>query len=217
MKTAQRILPIIAALFFLYSCSLERQMYTQGNRTKWHATGKGRLKSESAKPSKGEAETAVVVFREDASTASAATLSGPGFFAEETGTTFSKASTEARPALRPSKQEVPMRGFRGQYSNPLEMNPFERFVSRQAADVLTNDSPRTEGFSVASLVLGIVGWFIPIIGLLCCLLAVIFGVIGIVKISNNPEKFKGMGMAIAGTILGVLGIGVVLLLTALVL
>jgi hypothetical protein len=215
MKTTQSILSLIAALFFLYSCSLERQMYTRDHRTKWHATGKGRLKSESAKPSKREAETAVLDYREDASTASAETPQRPDSIAEESEAIFSRVNTEARPALKQSNWALTMRGFRGQYSNPLEMNPFERFISRQAAETLSNDSPRTEGFSVASLVLGIVGWFIPYVGLLCCLLAVIFGIIGIVKISNNPDKFKGMGMAIAGLVLGVLGIGVVLLLMAL--
>lgn len=190
-------------------------MYTQGNRTKWHATGKGRLKSEQAKVPKKETQEAVIVYREDASTASAATLPAPDSFNEQTEAIFSEVNTEARPALKQSNRAVTMHGFRGQYSNPLEMNPFERFIARQAAEMLSNDSPRTEGFSVASLVLGIVGWFIPYVGLLCCLLAVIFGIIGIVKISNNPDKFKGMGMAIAGLVLGVLGIGVVLLLMAL--
>ena len=190
-------------------------MYTQGNRTKWHATGKGRLKSDHAKPSRKEAEESILAYKESDSIATPRSL--PLSVAENTAKEkgFPLANPQTEISKKQSTREVPTRGFRGHYSNPLEMSPFERFVSKQISKVLSDDRPRTEGFSVASLVLGIVGWFIPYFGLLCCLLAVIFGIIGIVKISKNPEKFKGMGMAIAGLILGVLGIGVVLLLIVL--
>ena len=63
--------------------------------------------------------------------------------------------------------------------------------------------------AVASLVLGIVGL------VLCCLwipelLAVIFGGVALSQIKNNPGQ-SGRGMAIAGLVLGYVGVGILLL------
>jgi len=57
--------------------------------------------------------------------------------------------------------------------------------------------PKTSGFAIASLVLGL-------IPLTCVpsLLAIIFGHIALSKISANPERFKGRKKALCGTILG---------------
>lgn len=56
----------------------------------------------------------------------------------------------------------------------------------------------TNGLATASLVLGILGLFIPILGVL----AVIFGSIGISKANQGAS---GKGLAIAGLVLGILG------------
>ncbi len=52
---------------------------------------------------------------------------------------------------------------------------------------------RTDGFSIAGLVLGILG---------VSLLAIIFGAVGISRCNKNAE-LKGKGMAIAGLVLGI--------------
>jgi Domain of unknown function (DUF4190) len=56
----------------------------------------------------------------------------------------------------------------------------------------------TNGMAVASLVLGIVGVFLPV----CGVLALIFGGIGISKANQGAS---GKGMAIAGLVLGIVG------------
>jgi len=61
-------------------------------------------------------------------------------------------------------------------------------------------APRSNGWALASLICGILGC-VPLITSLC---AVIFGVIGIRK-ANEPQT-GGRGMAIAGLILGILGV-----------
>lgn len=59
---------------------------------------------------------------------------------------------------------------------------------------------RTNGMSIASLVLGLVG--LPLCFLLVpSLLAVIFGFVGMSQIKNDPSQ-RGRGMAIAGVVLG---------------
>lgn len=57
---------------------------------------------------------------------------------------------------------------------------------------------RTNGFAVASFVLGITGFG--------SLLAVIFGSIALNQMRKNPGVYKGRGLAIAGQILGTLSI-----------
>jgi len=63
---------------------------------------------------------------------------------------------------------------------------------------------KTAGMATASLICGIAGIFINLLGI-PSLLAIIFGIISLVKISRNPN-LKGKGFAIAGIILGVVGI-----------
>lgn len=63
-------------------------------------------------------------------------------------------------------------------------------------------SQRTSGFAIASLVLGILGCTPVWIGFVLCVLAIVFGGIGISK--TGPGGAGGRGLAIAGLILGCL-------------
>ncbi|MFA9399066.1 MAG: DUF4190 domain-containing protein [Clostridiaceae bacterium] len=66
---------------------------------------------------------------------------------------------------------------------------------------------RTEGFSIAALVLGIVGLvliWMPVIGFVCALLGLIFGIVGRNKINASEEPLSGKGMATAGLIMGII-------------
>ena len=61
--------------------------------------------------------------------------------------------------------------------------------------------------AILSLIFGILGFFpIPLIGGLGCIAAYVLGTNSIKKIDRNPQKFKGRGMALAGKILGTIGI-----------
>ena len=65
----------------------------------------------------------------------------------------------------------------------------------------------TNGFAVASMVLGIVWvWWLGSI------LALVFGYIGKSQIDASPQTQSGRGMAIAGIVLGWIGVGIGLLL-----
>jgi len=63
---------------------------------------------------------------------------------------------------------------------------------------------RTNGFAIASFVLGITGFG--------SLLAIIFGSIALNQMRNNPGVYAGRGLAIAGQILGTLSILIGLIL-----
>jgi hypothetical protein len=58
---------------------------------------------------------------------------------------------------------------------------------------------QTNGFAIASLVLGIVGFFLNPLSVL----AVIFGAIALSQSGKNPD-FKGKGMAVAGLVMGII-------------
>jgi MFS family permease len=70
----------------------------------------------------------------------------------------------------------------------------------------------TSGYAIASLVLGIVGIFVfPVVG---SILALIFGYIARNEIDRSSGRQGGRGLAIAGIVLGWVGVvfGIVLLL-----
>ncbi len=74
---------------------------------------------------------------------------------------------------------------------------------------------RTNTMAVTSLVLGIaqlVGWIIILPGLLAAILAVVLGFVSMRQISRSGEA--GKGLAIAGVILGFLGVLVFVILIA---
>ena len=74
-------------------------------------------------------------------------------------------------------------------------------------DETTYVEQKTEPMAVLSLIFGILGFFpIPFIGGLGCIAAYVLGKNSIRKIDKTPKKFKGRGMALAGKILGTIGI-----------
>lgn len=74
----------------------------------------------------------------------------------------------------------------------------EKLVSEVTKEGITKQ-PKTSGLAIASLVLGIL-FFVPF----APLLAVIFGIIALVRVSKSKGALKGKGMAIAGLVLGCL-------------
>jgi hypothetical protein len=66
---------------------------------------------------------------------------------------------------------------------------------------------RTNGMSVASLVLGIVGLLLFGFFMIPNILAIIFGFVGISQINRAPQgALGGKGLAIAGIVMGLLGV-----------
>jgi hypothetical protein len=63
---------------------------------------------------------------------------------------------------------------------------------------------RTNGMSIASLVLGILGWLY----LIPAILALIFGYVGKKQIDQSGGAQGGRGMAVAGIVLGWVWVGI---------
>ena len=70
-------------------------------------------------------------------------------------------------------------------------------------------APTTSGLAVASLIMGIVGWFLlPLVG---NVLAIIFGYMAKKEIAQSGGRLTGEGLAVVGLVLGYAGVGVWLL------
>lgn len=93
-----------------------------------------------------------------------------------------------------------------------EENPDDsKFCSKCGAALVQPEAPaptptpsaatgeRTSGFAIASLVMGIVGFFFNPLAIL----AIIFGGIGLSQTNKDPN-LKGRGMAVAGLVLGII-------------
>jgi len=66
---------------------------------------------------------------------------------------------------------------------------------------------KTNGWAVASFVSSLLFvLFVPPFA------AVIMGIVALVQFENHPEKYKGRGFAVAGLIIGVIGVALILLL-----
>ena len=74
-------------------------------------------------------------------------------------------------------------------------------VSPDTVTVQTEPMPRTSGFAVTSLVLGIIAFIPPFF--LSSILAIIFGGIAMGKTGRDPN-LAGRGMAITGLVLGII-------------
>ena len=68
-----------------------------------------------------------------------------------------------------------------------------------------NQAPKTDGFAITSMVLGIIAVITCFYGIILAILAVIFGHLSLGKIKRNPT-LGGKGMAIAGLVCGYIAI-----------
>lgn len=76
----------------------------------------------------------------------------------------------------------------------------------------TYEEKKVEPMSILSLIFGVLGFVpIPVIGGLGWIAALVLAKQSLKKIERNPEKFKGRGLAIAGRVLGIIGIALAFL------
>lgn len=83
-------------------------------------------------------------------------------------------------------------------------------VAQSLSSHLQNQVGKRKGFAIASLVLGIIGgspWAYT-----ASIAAIIFGHLALSRIKNKPDIYSGWGLAIAGLILGYLGLLIAIIL-----
>lgn len=121
---------------------------------------------------------------------------------------YKKCSYLEGPVIVVSNADV----YRIQYANGTEeIIPQNDTDDDYAKTSVKNiKSMRTEGLGEAGFFASILGLFIA--GIPLGLLAFIFGIISLVKISTHPEKYKGQGFAFVAIILGLIDVLLVLIL-----
>lgn len=67
---------------------------------------------------------------------------------------------------------------------------------------------KTLGLAITSLVFGCL-FFIPFLGFLFSLAAIVLGIVALVSISKSKKTIKGQGLAISGIVLGSIGVIVI--------
>jgi hypothetical protein len=82
--------------------------------------------------------------------------------------------------------------------------------SQQPAGYGYQTSPKTNGLAIASLVLGIAGLVFYVCGV-ASILALVFGYMAKGQIDRAPETQGGRGMAIAGIIMGWIGVAILVI------
>ncbi len=68
----------------------------------------------------------------------------------------------------------------------------------------SSSSARADGLGITSMIMGIVGIYAPFF--VFSIMALIFSLISLGRISSNPSRFKGRGFGTAGLITGIIGI-----------
>lgn len=91
--------------------------------------------------------------------------------------------------------------------NQSRKQAYKLLVKQRLSDV----APPTSGLAIASLVCGILAFFV--LAVVLGPLAVIFGGIALSKIRKNPEV-KGRGLAVAGLVLGIVATVVIIVVLA---
>jgi hypothetical protein len=72
-------------------------------------------------------------------------------------------------------------------------------------NVETAAEKKDKVFAITALVCGLLFW-VPLFNILLGALAILFGVLAIRRARENPERYGGQGMAVAGMILGIISV-----------
>ena len=86
----------------------------------------------------------------------------------------------------------------------MYQEPVRQITAAPSAPQAALGPPETSGKAVASLILGLLSFFFVF-----AILAIVFGHIALSEIKKNAGRLQGRGMAIAGLVLGYLGIAVI--------
>ena len=117
---------------------------------------------------------------------------------------------QPQPVQQQYQQQYPQQPYQQQ---PYQQQPYQQGpVGYQPYGMPQVAQLRTNGFAVASMVLGIVGIVLFCLYAIPPLLATIFGGVALKQFKEHPNTFSGRGMAVAGLVLGIIGMALFVLL-----
>lgn len=213
MKTAKKFFVFgVLVSMFLSSCTMQKCVYSKGYYVDWFGKS-GNDKKEIDKDENNviedvvitnevlESEQNISTITEEKSqlnnTELSATLNDELLVFDEKKNLFKRKSVEIQ-------KDAVADTFKSEF--------------KQGASMIVNapdDSQKTNGMAIAGFVCSLVGLFL--FGIVLGLLGIIFGAIGLGKISKDSSRWKGKGMAIAALVVGVVDVVVAIVLLALIL
>lgn len=115
--------------------------------------------------------------------------------------------------------EDSLQDTKNQISDLNDVDDFYRDSYKKNADSENQQTiKKIEPMSLWSFICGLLGYVpVPLIGGLGWIAAIILSKAGMKKIDENPEKYKGRGLAIAGKTLGIIGLTLALIALILIL
>ena len=209
MKNVYFILAVI--VLFAQSCTIQKRQHLPGYHIEWNTN-----ESHSEVQREKKTEQALDIAEQDVALASEvvpqhlqqdvqvnhsdAEVAPPTDLDNEAATIQGNKASKIH-SVKPTKQRLTFPSIIHAPSNLLfgGVNP--------------EGATRTDGMSIAAMVCGILCFAVPYVGIILAILAIIFGGIGLRRTKSNPD-LKGKGMAIAGLVLGIVGLLFVVLAAA---
>ena len=104
--------------------------------------------------------------------------------------------------VRPKNQIIAVVAPNGDELYSHLKGPFyDPFTSSIDSGIKKRDEPHIDGLAFVSVILGLAPF-----SLIAPILAIISGAMSLSRIHKNPRKYRGKALAIIGTVLGVLGL-----------
>lgn len=192
---------LAACVFIIQSCTIQKRQHLPGYHIEWnlqHSRSEARLSKETQKE-----ETVTQV--ETLEIAKTPEIQKQQPTAENTAEVNESPAVESKLFSSNSAKHVEKKldnSRKHKVNFPLTIHsPAKLLFGSKSSD----GERRTDGISIAAMICGILSFFVPVVGLVLAILAIVFGGIGIGRTNRNPE-LKGRGMAITGLILGILGL-----------
>lgn len=189
----QRVVGVVLILivFIFSSCTLTKRHYQPGYHVEWHFGKKtSNYQPEQVKEIElNSAYESEPIYSE---------IEEPVLIASEK----TNLQIDYTTLVESKTDKLQSQGISIDKSNSNGKSNFKLLGDGSIKSVVFNE-PEFHWTAITSLSLGIVGFFIPFFP---CIAAIIFGIISLNKINSEPDKFKGRRMAIAGIVLGIVGI-----------
>ena len=197
------LLLIATVLFINYSCSVEKKLYSHGYYVKWHHSSKNMKAHNSHTYAKSPNKISKVTPKQKLPTLAFNDDEFSVLHKSESGVIITQIVDESDESLLQVSAEPAKPKLR--YKEVIKGVQMANNLANNVIPV--EGGQRTHGLAVAGFVLALAAWIMPLnLALILLLLGVIFAIIALVKISKNPEVYKGSGLAIAAFVIALVGL-----------
>jgi hypothetical protein len=198
----------LAITLVLNSCTMEKRVYMSGYHIDWKNGKRNSNKQELvSNDNVKQTEQNQIVSVEQSENEN--TVDNSPTVTDDNIT----ASADNQQIILPKKEKINL--LSSHKVKTAEEESFKSEFKKGAKMILANaDEPKTNGMALTGFICSLVGLFLFGFAFFLGFLAIIFSAIGLGKIKEDPTKWKGKKMAIAGLIIGIVEIVAWLILLA---